>query len=55
MEDERAQKLREDGGKAKKNTSNAAYDILTLQYSQSIDGAQQKHFDDMGTTNSSTM
>lgn len=41
-------KLREDGSKAKKNTSNVAYDITTLQYNQDTDGEQQKYYDDMG-------
>jgi hypothetical protein len=47
-EDEAWQKLREDGSKAKKNQSNVAYDIMTLQYTHDGDGLQQKHFDDMG-------
>ncbi|RYG68019.1 hypothetical protein EON64_06110 [archaeon] len=47
MEEERIQKLREEGSKAKKNTSNVAYDILTLQYAQNKDGEQQKYVDDM--------
>lgn len=47
-QDEYWQKLREDGAKAKKNTSNVAYDITTLQYNQDTDGEQQKYFDDMG-------
>lgn len=42
------QKLRDDGAKAKKNQSNVAYDITTLQYNQNTDGEQQKYFDDMG-------
>jgi hypothetical protein len=41
-------KLREDGSKAKKNQSNVAYDILTLQYNQDEVGLQQKYADDMG-------
>lgn len=49
-EDEAWQKLREDGSKAKKNQSNVAYDIMTLQYTQDSDGLQQKHFDDMGAS-----
>jgi hypothetical protein len=48
-EEEAWQKLREDGSKAKKNQSNVAYDIMTLQYSQDADGEQQKYLDDMGT------
>jgi hypothetical protein len=40
-------KLREDGSKAKKNQSNVAYDILTLQYNQDEVGLQQKYADDM--------
>lgn len=47
-EDEAWQKLREDGSKAKKNQSNVAYDIMTLQYSQDSDGQHQKYLDDMG-------
>ena len=47
-EDEEWRKLREDGSKAKKNQSNVAYDIMTLQYSQDGDGQQQKYQDDMG-------
>lgn len=46
-EDEAWRKLREDGSKAKKNQSNVAYDIMTLQYSQDSDGQQQKYQDDM--------
>lgn len=48
-EDEDWRRLREDGSKAKKNQSNVAYDIMTLQYSQDQDGQQQKYLDDMGT------
>lgn len=47
-EDEDWRRLREDGSKAKKNQSNVAYDIMTLQYSQDQDGQQQKYLDDMG-------
>lgn len=47
MEEERLGKLREDGSKAKKNSSNVAFDILTLQYAQNKDGEHQKHHDDM--------
>eukprot|EP00388_Colpodella_angusta_P028023 GDKK01011189.1.p1 GENE.GDKK01011189.1~~GDKK01011189.1.p1 ORF type:complete len:119 (+),score=14.02 GDKK01011189.1:141-497(+) len=47
QEDEAWRKLREDGSKAKKNQSNVAYDIMTLQYSQDGDGQQQKYQDDM--------
>jgi hypothetical protein len=54
MEDKQAeqeevwQKQRDDGSKAKKNQSNVAYDIMTLQYSQDKDGEHQKYLDDMG-------
>lgn len=51
-EDEEWRRLREDGSKAKKNQSNVAYDIMTLQYSQDADGQQQKYLDDMGTNDS---
>lgn len=47
-EDEAWRKLREDGSKAKKNQSAVAYDIMTLQYSQDVDGQHQKYQDDMG-------
>mmetsp|Transcript_33794 Transcript_33794/g.74419 ORF Transcript_33794/g.74419 Transcript_33794/m.74419 type:complete len:233 (-) Transcript_33794:191-889(-) len=53
MEDKQAeqeevwQKQRDDGSKAKKNQSNVAYDIMTLQYSQDKDGEHQKYLDDM--------
>jgi len=48
MEEEYWSKLRADGSKAKKNSSNVAYDIMTLQYSQDHDGQHQKYLDDMG-------
>jgi hypothetical protein len=48
-EDERLIKQREDGIKAKKNASGAAYDICTLQYQESRLGEGQKYADDMGT------
>ena len=38
---------REDGSKARKNTSNMAYDITTLEYDQNVNGEQQKYNDDM--------
>lgn len=47
-EEEAWHKLREDGSKAKKNQSNVAYDIMTLEYSHDGDGQQQKYLDDMG-------
>lgn len=47
-EEEYYDKLREEGSKAKKNTSNVAYDILTLQYNQDEVGLNQKYADDMG-------
>lgn len=47
-EEEYYDKLREEGSKAKKNQSNVAYDILTLQYNQDEVGLQQKYMDDMG-------
>jgi hypothetical protein len=47
-EDEHWQQLRDDGSKAKKNQSNVAYDIMTLQYSQDSDGQEQKYLDDLG-------
>jgi len=47
MEEEYWSKLRADGSKAKKNSSNVAYDIMTLQYSQDHDGQHQKYLDDM--------
>ena len=47
-EDEHWRQIREDGSKAKKNQSNVAYDIMTLQYSQDSDGQHQKYLDDMG-------
>lgn len=48
LEEERIAKFREEGLKAKKNQSNTAYDILTLQYAQSQDGEHQRFHDDMG-------
>eukprot|EP00981_Chlorochromonas_danica_P000414 scaffold96_cov167-Ochromonas_danica.AAC.21 len=47
LEEERVAKFREEGLKAKKNQSNTAYDILTLQYAQSQDGEHQRFHDDM--------
>lgn len=47
-EEERWYKLREDGSKAQKNQSLVAYDILTLQYSEKVEGEQQKYVDEMG-------
>lgn len=47
-EDDYWQKIREAGGKAKKNQSNVAYDIMTLQYSQDTSGEEQKYRDDLG-------
>ncbi len=47
-EEEYYNKLREEGLKAKKNHSNVAYDILTLQYANDSDGLHQKYVDDMG-------
>eukprot|EP01035_Chromulina_nebulosa_P019944 gene19944-25910_t len=46
-EEERWNKLREDGGKAKRNQSGAAYDVVSLQYHQTPDGEKQKYHDDM--------
>jgi hypothetical protein len=40
--------LREKGTAAKKNSSAVAYDILNLDYHQSVQGEQQKYVDDMG-------
>lgn len=51
-EEEALRRLREDGLKAKKNQSNVAYDILSLEYSHDADGQQQKYLDDMGKQNS---
>lgn len=48
QDEERWAKMREDGLKARKNQSNVAYDILSLQYAQNVDGEQQKYFDDLG-------
>ncbi len=47
-EEEYWTKVREEGLKSKKNESNVAYDILTLQYNQDPDGEAQKYHDDMG-------
>ncbi len=46
-EEDRWNKLRQDGSKSKKNTSNVAYNVVTMQYEQSIHGEQQKYVDDM--------
>lgn len=46
-EEEYWSKLREDGRKAQKNQSLVAYDILTLQYAENLDGEQQKYYDDV--------
>jgi len=46
-EDEYYQKLRENTTIGKKNVSNVAYDITTLQYMQSVEGEKQKYADDM--------
>ena len=48
QEDDYWQKIREDGRKAKKNQSNVAYDIMTLQYAQDTSGEDQKYRDDLG-------
>lgn len=48
QEDEYWNKLRENGTKAKKNSSNVAYDIMTIKYNQNVDGERQKYLDDMG-------
>lgn len=47
-EEEYYNKLREEGSKSRKNKSNTAYDILTVQYNQDEIGLQQKYMDDMG-------
>lgn len=46
-EEARFRQWREDGMKAKKNTSAVAYDITTLEYNQNTDGEMQKYQDDM--------
>lgn len=46
-EEERIQKLRESGQKAKKNESGAAYDITNLQYHDTEAGKVQQYSDDM--------
>lgn len=48
QEDEYWNRLRENGSKAKKNSSNVAYDIMTIKYNQNVDGERQKYLDDMG-------
>ena len=48
QEDEYWNRLRESGTKAKKNSSNVAYDIMTIKYNQNVDGERQKYLDDMG-------
>jgi len=40
--------MRENPTVGKKNVSNVAYDITTLQYMQSLEGEKQKYADDMG-------
>jgi hypothetical protein len=49
-DEEKWEKLRENGSKSMKNKSKAAYDITTLQYYASDDGEAQKYVDDMGET-----
>jgi hypothetical protein len=46
-EEEKFRQWREDGSKSRKNTSNMAYDITTLEYDQNIIGEAQKYADDM--------
>ena len=46
IENKKWDKLREDGSKSGKNVSGFAYDITTMQYHDSADGAQQKYIDD---------
>lgn len=47
QEEEYWEKLREDGCGSKKNQSLVAYDITSLQYSQSVAGEEAKYEDDM--------
>jgi len=46
-EEEFWQKAREEGTKSRKNKSDVAYDVVTLQYDQNVQGEQQKHSDDL--------
>ena len=46
-DDEKWDSVRLEGQKAKKNQSNVAYNVVTMQYEQSIHGEQQKYLDDM--------
>jgi hypothetical protein len=48
MEEMRMSRIRDEGLKAKKNQSGAAYDITTLQYHENRLGEGQKYADDMG-------
>jgi hypothetical protein len=48
IEDDYWNKIREEGNKAKKNESNVAYDILSLQYNQDEEGEAQQYQDEMG-------
>jgi len=46
-DEEHWHKLREEGSRSKKNSSNVSYDLLSLQYHQDIHGEQQQYVDDM--------
>lgn len=46
-EDEKWDSIRLEGAKAKKNMSNVAYNVVTMQYEQSTHGEHQKYLDDM--------
>jgi hypothetical protein len=47
-DDEHVRRLQDNGMACKKNSSNVAYDILSLQYNQDTGGEKQKYVDDMG-------
>ena len=47
-DEDRMTKIREEGLKAKKNTSGVAYDITTLHYNDNENGKLQQYSDDMG-------
>mmetsp|Transcript_12718 Transcript_12718/g.12362 ORF Transcript_12718/g.12362 Transcript_12718/m.12362 type:complete len:256 (+) Transcript_12718:62-829(+) len=46
-DDEHVRRLQDSGTACKKNASNVAYDILSLQYNQDTGGEKQKYEDDM--------
>lgn len=41
------QRVRQDGMKSRKNQSNSAYDVVSLEYNKDEQGEMQKYHDDM--------